>query len=190
MRTALLALGLALVGCSDGARGYVLDDQGGGPDTPERARGRMERQVVQSLAEVGIEATVAITPAPVWRAPQRRADPGWYFPSATVTITAPPPQADQARAIAQDQLRPRMLGDAIPAILVADASAVTTTAPPAAPAVSGQQTYVIQAGDTLAAISAVFYGSVQPWRRILDANPGLDAAALPVGQAIIIPSLE
>lgn len=192
MRAALPALAWVLMavlaGCSDGARGYVLDDQGGGPDTPERARGRAERQVVKALADSGITAEVAIAPAPVWRAPQRRADPDWYFPAATVTITTAPQHADRAIATVRDQLRPSMLGDAQPDILVVDAAPAATPLPPAAVPVPGDHTYVIQAGDTLATISAVFYGSVQPWRRILDANPGLDAAALPVGQAIVIPA--
>lgn len=189
MRGAVLVLAFALAGCSDGARGYVLDDQGGGPDTAERARGRSERQLVQALAEVGIRAEVAIATAPVWRTPQRRAEPGWYFPTATVTISAAPADADQAIAIAHDQLRPRMLGDATPDIVVMDVPTAATPTPLVTAPVSSAQTYVIQAGDTLAAISAAFYGSVQPWRRILDANPGLDAVALPVGQAIVIPPL-
>jgi nucleoid-associated protein YgaU len=46
---------------------------------------------------------------------------------------------------------------------------------------------VVQEGDTLALISAVFYGSANEWRRIVDANPGLDPASLTVGRELIIP---
>jgi len=187
MRGALLAFTLLFAGCSDGARGYVLDDQGGGPDTPERARSRTERHLAQALAQAGIAAEVSIAPTPIWRAPQRRADPGWYFSTVTATISAAPQHAAQATTIAQEHLRARMLGNAAPDIVMVTA-ATAAPAPPAATPTPGNQTYVIQAGDTLAAISAAFYGSVQPWRRILDANPGLDAAALPVGQSIVIPA--
>lgn len=50
--------------------------------------------------------------------------------------------------------------------------------------------YRVQPGDTLATIAAVFYGDAQHWRRIVDANPGLDPAALPVGETIAIPADE
>ena len=83
---------------------------------------------------------------------------------------------------------------------------VTTVARPTAPAtpvVAAQapaeatpatqpgdaQRYQIQAGDTLARISAVFYGSPKHWRQIVDANPGLVPEALRVGQEIVIPTM-
>ena len=50
-------------------------------------------------------------------------------------------------------------------------------------------TYQIQAGDTLATISSIFYGSHQHWRTIIEANPGLDPSQLTAGQKIIIPPL-
>ena len=64
--------------------------------------------------------------------------------------------------------------------------AAPTTAQPATPAV---RSYAIQQGDTLATISAVFYGDVKHWRLLVDANPGLDPARLTVGATISIPPL-
>jgi len=70
----------------------------------------------------------------------------------------------------------------------APAPAATTAAGPAStPPPAGQRRYVVQEGDTLALISSVFYGDAASWRRIVDANPGLDPAALPVGQELVIP---
>ena len=50
-----------------------------------------------------------------------------------------------------------------------------------------QRSYVVQAGDTLADISAVFYGSAQHLKLIRDANPGLDAVELKAGMQLVIP---
>jgi len=49
--------------------------------------------------------------------------------------------------------------------------------------------YVIQQGDTLGSISRHFYGTTRYWRRILEANPGLDERRLRIGRRILIPSL-
>jgi hypothetical protein len=64
------------------------------------------------------------------------------------------------------------------------------TAPPGAePAqrAAGAHAYTVQAGDTLAIISSVFYGSPERWRLIVQANPGLDATRLVPGTVITIP---
>lgn len=47
--------------------------------------------------------------------------------------------------------------------------------------------YVIKKGDTLSEISQRIYGTSRLWRRILEANPGIDPRALRIGQKIIIP---
>ena len=49
--------------------------------------------------------------------------------------------------------------------------------------------YVIQPGDNLITISRQFYGTGKHWRRILEANPGLQARKLRIGRRILIPSL-
>jgi len=56
------------------------------------------------------------------------------------------------------------------------------------PAGSGQQTYTVQAGDTLYSLAKRFLGDGQQWQRIIDANPDLnDPKQLRVGQKIVIP---
>lgn len=72
-----------------------------------------------------------------------------------------------------------------PAPAAAAAESPPVPVPPAeAP---GWSDYRIQAGDTLAGISSVFYGSPQHWRLIVAANPGLSPSALKVGQVLRIP---
>jgi hypothetical protein len=101
---------------------------------------------------------------------------------------------------------PKTEGQAAPVIAVAPAEApvaavnpapaTSTPAPVPAPAPAsaqlqlGAQAYVLQTGDTLAEISAVFYGSTRYWRKILQANPSLDPNSLPVGRQIMIPALN
>lgn len=68
-------------------------------------------------------------------------------------------------------------------------TAPATRSAPAPSATAPAGSYVIQAGDTLAAISAAFYGSSQHWRRIAEANPGLDPGNLAAGAVIAIPPL-
>ena len=53
----------------------------------------------------------------------------------------------------------------------------------------GEQTYVVQSGDTLVSISRKFYKSPKRWKKILDANKtGIrDSKKLTVGQTLVIP---
>ncbi|MCX8040452.1 MAG: LysM peptidoglycan-binding domain-containing protein [Planctomycetota bacterium] len=61
--------------------------------------------------------------------------------------------------------------------------------PPASAAASGARTHTVAKGETLSDISAQHYGSARHWRRIVEANPGLDPARLNVGQVLQIPPL-
>jgi len=48
--------------------------------------------------------------------------------------------------------------------------------------------YVVKTGDTLSSIAASQYGSVNQWKAILTANPGLKPSSLRVGQTINLPA--
>jgi LysM repeat protein len=54
---------------------------------------------------------------------------------------------------------------------------------------SGERTYTVREGDTLASISRKFYKSPQRWQRILEANKNniRDPKKLTVGQTLVIP---
>jgi nucleoid-associated protein YgaU len=65
---------------------------------------------------------------------------------------------------------------------------VANPVPSASPAVDpGQRTHVVKTGETLGTISTKEYGTAKYWKRILDANPGLDPARLQLGQRLVIP---
>ena len=49
------------------------------------------------------------------------------------------------------------------------------------------QKYTIKKGDTLYRIAATHYGTGRDWKKIVDANPGIDPAHLRVGQSIVLP---
>jgi nucleoid-associated protein YgaU len=164
------------------------------------------------------EATIHITNAVLPKHLLDSRDMGtWQYEQVDLTVTVPSDFAlsdseiyDLALAYyAKKFTKPRSTGperfaatvtraDAAPATPVASAgpAAAPKTAPAPKPPVavaanSGQATsYTIQDGDTLGAIAAVFYGSAQHWRRIVDANPGLDPGALSTGQVIAIPPAE
>ena len=59
-----------------------------------------------------------------------------------------------------------------------------------APAASGGGTHTVAKGETLGDISATHYGTTKHWRKIVEANPGLDPARLKIGQVIDIPAVE
>ena len=64
--------------------------------------------------------------------------------------------------------------------------APTAAAPAAAPTITGS-TYVVQKGDTLFKIARAKYGDATAVKKIKDANPGLDANHIKVGQKINLP---
>jgi nucleoid-associated protein YgaU len=51
----------------------------------------------------------------------------------------------------------------------------------------GSQRYAIRSGDTLADLAQRFYGDENQYRRIIEANPGLNPRRLLVGQELVIP---
>jgi nucleoid-associated protein YgaU len=78
-------------------------------------------------------------------------------------------------------------------IIIVPRAASTDPADPAAPAPAtepsaGARTHVVKSGESLGTISTKEYGSAKHWKRILDANPGLDPARLQLGQRLAIPA--
>lgn len=52
------------------------------------------------------------------------------------------------------------------------------------------RTHIVAANETLAEISQQYYNTHRYWKKILQANPGVDADALHVGQKLVIPPLS
>lgn len=66
-----------------------------------------------------------------------------------------------------------------------------TSAPgaPGAPAAAGGRTHIVAKGETLGDISKQYFGTTTKWRAIVEANPGVKAENLKVGQSLSIPDL-
>lgn len=59
---------------------------------------------------------------------------------------------------------------------------------PAAPVASSSgSSYMVKKGDTLYGIARMRYGDGKAWKRIADANPGINPQGLKVGQTLMIP---
>ncbi len=54
----------------------------------------------------------------------------------------------------------------------------------------GGGTHTVAKNETLGDISATHYGTTKHWRKIVEANPGLDPARLKIGQVLQIPVVE
>jgi nucleoid-associated protein YgaU len=71
---------------------------------------------------------------------------------------------------------------------------IDAAAPPPAvvdpPAVNGQRTHRVAAGETPSSIAAAVYGNSKYYKRILAANPGIDAHRLKIGQILVIPEMS
>ncbi len=53
-----------------------------------------------------------------------------------------------------------------------------------------EKSHVVAAGETLGEISQKYYGSGKYWKKIVEANPGLDPNTIKVGQKLVIPALK
>jgi nucleoid-associated protein YgaU len=126
-------------------------------------------------------------------------DGDWRWNALSCTVTLAPPAgaalSDAQRAEIERGSREFLDGKLAKrgqgltfALKTADPLAAAGAVPAMAVAKpAGPRVYVIQTGDTLADLSAAFYGSAQHWRKLAEANPGLDAGALVAGQQIVIP---
>lgn len=210
-RLALLVLSilvLAITGCGDEAnRGIVIT--GDGKVGANNARNQHES--AQDVLRIAIEedlgpgwgVTVVIDEAPVWiEEPNMHAggwgsEGTWRWEKMTATVELAPPAGQQLseakRADLEAGSRKHLLTKLRkkdPALLaftlktVAPAAAAAVAAAPVVPLATGQRSYLVQPGDTLADISTAFYGSPQHWRLIAQANPGGTQA----GQTIVIPA--
>jgi hypothetical protein len=208
-RLALLALSilvLAFTGCGEEAnRGIVIT--GDGKVGANSARNQHES--AQDVLRIAIEddlgkgwgVKVTIDEMPVWEEERNMhaggwgSDGTWRWEKITATVEIAPPAgkqlSDAKRADLEDGSRKHLLTKLRkkdPALLAFTLKTVDPAAPvvaaPVVPLATGQRTYLVQPGDTLADISTAFYGSPQHWRLIAQANPGGTQA----GQTIVIPA--
>jgi 5'-nucleotidase len=97
---------------------------------------------------------------------------------ATGTPPAPPPMVQPVQPVQPMQpVQP----------LISDSSPVVTQTSLNGASVSGSGSYTVQKGDTLFKIARARYGDASAVRKIKEANPGLDADHIRVGQKINLP---
>ncbi|MBA3709878.1 MAG: LysM peptidoglycan-binding domain-containing protein [Planctomycetes bacterium] len=190
---------ICATGCGDGrAAGMIITGDGRMmANTGENTRDEAVRTIVSQLAprlapHWRITAAIAELPEYI-EDPRGEVGGDWRWRHATVAIgligdtQAPlPVSAADIESAVTDYLRPKVIRaqDHL-SVVVHSVESAASQSP--APASTGARTYTIAAGDTLADISAAFYGTSQHWRRIAEANPGLDPGQLVPGTSIVIP---
>ena len=203
---ALVLVG-ALIGCGQGdSTGVRISERGMYINTADNYKKDTEKAIVEHYAkDLGPHWAMSVELSPVPRLIEgRRENEGefrWREVNAAVTLTGTGLQAEapvaepQMRNEIEELLRKLQTPPGGPIVVTFTRTVATIDRPVAAiaqPVVpqggAAQRTYVIQAGDTLADISSVFYGSPAHWRVLVTANPGLDPASLPAGLSIIIPA--
>jgi hypothetical protein len=209
-RSTAMALGLTiiLVGCDPGREppGVVYSDGQWMSDTAANARLAAEQSIDRSIdRDLGEHWRCVSQIAEV---PHYAEDPvgDWRWDQATVEIqligdgaTALPIATDDVQDAVMNYMRRRVTDPQELVVSVTQhvdperfAALVNETADTTVRSMlqkrPGETRYTVQTSDTLAAISAAFYGTSQHWRRILDANPGVSAERLEAGMVLVIPA--
>ena len=143
-----------------------------------------ERRLRDPLTEAPSSARTppAADPTPV---PQRTAPPESGTKSGAESPRRAPNQSPGGRAEPPRSNRP---ASNQPTPKPASEGNVSSNQP--ASIANRERRYVIQKDDSLYRIAERELGDPQQWRRILAANPGLKADALPIGDSIVIPARE
>jgi len=189
----LLSILILLPSCGDSrdSEGLQTTADGLSFDAVLAAKRTTERTIADALAaEVGVNwrVDVAINEDPTWSDRAER----WLWEKTTASVIL---GGSGALSLSEDEIRAAVTRHLVSHQRSGSPKPVVTTRierqgldPLRSSATPGEGwSYTIKTGDTLADISSVFYGSPEHWRRILDANPGLRADALPVDTRIAIP---
>ncbi len=115
-----------------------------------------------------------------------------FFAGLAVLAVAVVGCADKSKPVADSSMQ----GDSAVLDVAAPAPAPAYVPPPPAPmpepAVTSTPTaaggsYVVKKGDTLYSIAKAKYGDGKAWKKIADANPGVNPTTLKVGQTLVLP---
>ncbi len=106
-------------------------------------------------------------------------------------VSAAPPESSQPPMFPEESV-PKVEPAPAPAPAPVDAAVEPAPAPAPAPKESyakpkAPKTYVVQKGDTLQKISMKFYNTNNKWKKIQQANKGIDPDKLKVGTKLTIP---
>ena len=156
-------------------------------ETPEIANREFSHRLAQRAADIAgnnWKATTVIDETPVMHL-VKADEYGWKTLNIHLTLVPPRGVASDAGVVSRVEAAVRdMAHYRVPR---SDAIHLQTVVVEAGAPLPGSQHYTSVAGDTWAGISTAFYGTTQHWRLIADANPGVDAAPLPAGSALVIP---
>lgn len=185
MRIALICFSILLLAACGGPnapRAFSVSENGAHLETPTFEKGRIERILAEQIT-TGLgqpwRAEASIAEAPEW-------DPileefRWNAATIAITVggpegaTLPSPEAEIAAAV-NTFMHERMARNRAPIIGINRVVIAATG-----------RLYTVREGDTLSRIAAAYYGQDDAWPRILDANPGIDPAALTPGTVLNIP---
>ena len=203
--SSVLLCACVLTACSPGPEGTrgtgaVLTSDGRFvPNTDRNERTEVCKHIASDLGSaLGAEwkVTVTIDELPSWKPGMLEGDGDWRWQIATAHVAlsgSGTPRLTTAEIVAAvEQYLSKRAGTAKAIVTIAGAGSgergAGSPVPTAAAIPSGVRTYTVQPGDTLADITALFYGSPAAWRTIVAANPGLDPAALQPGMTLTIPA--
>lgn len=113
---------------------------------------------------------------------------GWPQMQLDLVLTPPRGTPGESTAAAAERAAAELKSLANYRIVLGAVPQVATTVLKAGELPAGATLYTVVEGDTLATISAAFYGSTQYWRRIADANLGVAAGDLKAGVELVIPA--
>jgi nucleoid-associated protein YgaU len=108
-----------------------------------------------------------------------------------VQAATPPPDASAAPTPSADQPAAPAVADSTAAAAdktTPDLAIDTAASPATRPSASGQQTHIVQPGETLTAISEATFGTSRKWKLIAEANPNINPYRLAPGTKLVIPA--
>ena len=205
----------ALSSCSpqaEGTRGFgaVITDSGMKANTDRNHRDDITQHLKNDLDAAlapNWSSRVTIDELPTWIPGVEPTDGDWRWRRATVHITllgagSLAHSSDELRLGVVDYMTKKVTAPAtnltvtvtqeaisVPAASQSTAAQSTGAAAPtpATHLAASARTYTIQANDTLADISTLFYGAPEHWRLIVAANPGMNPADMKPGSVLNIP---
>lgn len=113
---------------------------------------------------------------------------GWSQMQLDLVLSPPRGAPVEGNAAAAERAAAELKSVANYRIALGAVPQITTTVLKTGELPPGATVYTVVEGDTLATISAAFYGTTQFWRRIADANRGVAPGDLKAGIELVIPA--
>ena len=211
----LLLVSTLLIGCGRFAPGFMVTDEGNTIANNDENNRQLTVDCIRKQLDAQLgghwRTVVTLPELPVYEesvAELRGANREWMWATATVTVelvgdgSAPLPFTEEAlRQVVRDYMQRKVTQPSTHLLVTVRSTTdaarfaglgqarTNSSAPPATASAShGPRRYTVQAGDTLADISANFFGNYDCVQLIRAANPGLEPTDLKPGTVIVIPA--